>query len=66
MPERLADCTTGRLKAGRADIVTAVHGTGMNRHDHRRSTCWNCNLAQIDCAEQPPCSTGRAAGKTRC
>ena len=25
-PERLADCTTGRLKAGRADIVAAVHG----------------------------------------
>ena len=27
-PERLADCTTGRLKASRADIVAAVHGSG--------------------------------------
>ena len=31
-PERLADCTTGRLKAGRADIVTAVHGRVTAHH----------------------------------
>ena len=31
-PERLADCTTGRLKASRADIVTAVHGRVTSHH----------------------------------
>ena len=31
-PERLADCTTGRLKAGRADIVAAVHGRVTTYH----------------------------------
>ena len=31
-PERLADCTTGRLKAGRADIVAAVHGRVTAHH----------------------------------
>ncbi len=31
-PERLADCTTGRLKAGRADIIAAVHGRVTAHH----------------------------------
>ena len=31
-PERLGDCTTGRLKAGRADIVAAVHGRVTAHH----------------------------------
>ena len=31
-PERLADCTTGRLKAGRANIVAAVHGRVTAHH----------------------------------
>ena len=31
-PERLADCTTGRLKASRADIVAAVHGRVTVHH----------------------------------
>ena len=31
-PERLADCTTGRLKASRADIVAAVHGRVTAHH----------------------------------
>ena len=31
-PERLADCTTGRLKASRADIVAAVHGRVRSHH----------------------------------
>ena len=31
-PERLADCTSGRLKASRADIVAAVHGRVTAHH----------------------------------
>ena len=31
-PERLADCTNGRLKASRADIVAAVHGRVTPHH----------------------------------
>ena len=31
-PERLADCTTGRRKASRADIVAAVHGRVTAHH----------------------------------
>ncbi|MCY4122480.1 MAG: IS110 family transposase [Acidobacteria bacterium] len=31
-PERLADCTTGRLKADRAEIVAAVHGRVTEHH----------------------------------
>ena len=31
-PERLADCATGRLKAGRADIVAAAHGRVTTHH----------------------------------
>ena len=31
-PERLADCTTGRLKADRADIIAAVHGRVTAHH----------------------------------
>ena len=31
-PERLADCTTGRLKATRAEIVAAVHGRVTPHH----------------------------------
>jgi len=31
-PERLADCTTGRLKASRADIIAAVHGRVTAHH----------------------------------
>ena len=31
-PQRLADCTTGRLKASRADIVAAVHGRVTAHH----------------------------------
>ena len=31
-PERLADCTNGRLKAGRAEIVAAVHGRVTSHH----------------------------------
>ena len=31
-PERLADCTTGRLKASRAEIVAAVHGRLTAHH----------------------------------
>ena len=43
-PERLADCTTGRLKAGRADIVTAVHGRVTAHHRF----LLELHLAQID------------------
>ena len=43
-PERLADCTNGRLKADRADIVAAVHG-GVTAH-HR--FLLKLHLAQID------------------
>ena len=42
-PERLADCTTGRLKAGRADIVAAVHRVTA----HHRFLL-QLHLAQID------------------
>ena len=31
-PERLADCTTGRLKADRADIIAAVYGRVTAHH----------------------------------
>ena len=31
-PERLADCTTGRLKASRAEIVAALHGRLTPHH----------------------------------
>ena len=31
-PERLADCTTGRLKASRADIVDEMHGRVTAHH----------------------------------
>ena len=31
-PERLADCTTGRLKADRAEIIAAVHGRVTEHH----------------------------------
>ena len=31
-PERLTDCTTGRLKASRADIIAAVHGRVTAHH----------------------------------
>ena len=43
-PERLADCTTGRLKAGRADIVAAVHGRVTSHHRF----LLKLHLAQID------------------
>ena len=43
-PERLADCTTGRLKAGRADIVAAVHGRVTAHHRF----LLELHLAQID------------------
>ena len=43
-PERLADCTTGRLKAGRADIVAAVHGRVTAHHRF----LLQLHLAQID------------------
>ena len=43
-PERLADCTTGRLKAGRADIVTAEHGRVKSHHRF----LLKLHLAQID------------------
>ena len=43
-PERLADCTTGRLKAGRADIVAAVHGRVTSHHRF----LLELHLAQID------------------
>ena len=43
-PERLADCATGRLKASRADIVTAVHGRVRPHHRF----LLKLHLAQID------------------
>ena len=43
-PERLADCTTGRLKAGRAEIVAAVHGRVASHHRF----LLELHLAQID------------------
>ena len=43
-PGRLADCTTGRLKAGRADIVAAVHGRVTSHHRF----LLELHLAQID------------------
>ena len=43
-PERLADCTTGRLKAGRADIVAAVHSRVTAHHRF----LLELHLAQID------------------
>ena len=43
-PERLADCTTGRLKAGRADIVAAVHGRVTAHHRF----LLELHLAQVD------------------
>ena len=43
-PERLADCTTGRLKTGRADIVAAVHGRVTAHHRF----LLELHLAQID------------------
>ncbi len=43
-PERLADCTTGRLKASRADIVAAMHGRVTAHH------CFllELHLSQVD------------------
>ena len=43
-PERLADCTNGRLKAGRAEIVAAVHGRVTSHHRF----LLKLHLAQID------------------
>ena len=43
-PERLADCTTGHLKASRADIVAAVHGRVRSHHRF----LLELHLAQID------------------
>ena len=43
-PERLADCTTGRLKASRADIVAAVHGRVTSHH----RVLLELHLTQID------------------
>ena len=43
-PERLADCTTGRLKAGRADIVAALYGRVTAHHRF----LLELHLAQID------------------
>ena len=43
-PERLADCTTGRLKASRADIVAAVHGRVTPHHRF----LLKLHLAQVD------------------
>ena len=43
-PERLADCTTGRLKAGHADIVAAVHGRVTPHHRF----LLELHLSQID------------------
>ena len=43
-PERLADCTTGRLKADRADIVAAVHGRVTEHHRF----LLKLHLAQVD------------------
>ena len=42
-PERLADCTKGRLKADRADMVAAVHGRVTAHHRFLK-----LHLAQID------------------
>ena len=43
-PERLADCTTGRLKASRSEIVTALHGRVSSHH------CFllELHLSQVD------------------
>ena len=43
-PERLADCTTGRLKASRADLVAAVHGRVTAHHRF----LLELHLAQVD------------------
>ena len=45
-PERLADCTTGRLKAGRADVVAALHGrvTAARWPNRRRTGPSSCCL----------------------
>ena len=43
-PERLADCTTGRLKASRAEIMAAVHGRVTPHHRF----LLELHLAQID------------------
>ena len=43
-PERLADCTTGRLKAGRTEIVAAVHGRVTPHHRF----LLKLHLSQID------------------
>ena len=43
-PERLSDCTKGRLKADRADIVAAVHGRVTAHHRF----LLKLHLAQID------------------
>ena len=43
-PERLADCTTGRLKASRVEIVAAVHGRVTPHHRF----LLELHLAQID------------------
>ena len=43
-PERLADCTTGRLKASRADIVAAVHRRVTPHHRF----LLKLHLAQVD------------------
>ncbi len=43
-PERLADCTTGRLKADRTDIVAAVHGRVTEHHRF----LLKLHLAQVD------------------
>ena len=43
-PERLADCTTGRLKADRAEIVAAVHGRVTEHHRF----LLKLHLAQVD------------------
>ena len=53
-PERLADCTTGRLKASRAEIVAAVHGRVTPHHRF----LLKLHLSQIDAL-----TARRAAGR---
>ena len=48
MRERLADCTKGRLKADRADIVAAVHGRVTAHHRLTAAYLLKLHLAQID------------------
>ena len=59
-PERLADCTTGRLKADRADIIAAVHGRVTAHHRFLLERTWGRSTR---CA--PPCRNW-SSRPTRC